>query len=105
MGQSSTTGQCCWLQEPPYENTSEGEPGVGVVRPEGHAELHTAGEHAVGLGGAQRGKVVDQDTDVALCATDNERGLATNPEARVDASNHTLEGQKAKHLHLHLLYG
>lgn len=56
-----------------------GEPGIGVVRPEGHAELHAAGEHPVRLVGAQSGEVIDEDTDVAFGATDNERGLAMNP--------------------------
>lgn len=69
----------CSLQKPPEENTSVGQPGIGIVRPEGHAELHTAGEHPVRLAGAQSGKVIDQDTNVAFGATDNERGLALNP--------------------------
>lgn len=56
-----------------------GEPGISIVRPKGHAELHAAGEHPVWLAGAQSGKVIDQDTNVAFSATDDERGLAMNP--------------------------
>lgn len=73
------TRQGCSLQEPPQQNTSVGEPCISIVRPEGHAELHTAGEHPVWLAGAQSGKVINQDTYVAFSAADNERGLAMNP--------------------------
>ena len=77
-------------------HTSVGEPGIGIVGPEGHAELHAAGEHPVRLAGAQRGKVVDQDANVAFGATHNERGLAVNPQASIDPSNHTLGREKTK---------
>lgn len=93
MRQRSTARQGRSVQELARQNTSVSEPGVGVVRAQGHAELHAAGEHAVGLAGAQRREVIDQHPHVALGATDGERGLALNPQARVDPSNHTLRRQ------------
>lgn len=60
------------------------EPGIGIVRPEGHAELHAAREHPVWLTGAQSGKVINEDTNVAFGATDNERRFAMNPQASID---------------------
>lgn len=56
-----------------------GQPGISIVRPEGHAELHAAGEHPVRLSGTQSSKVIYQDTHVPFSATDNERGLALDP--------------------------
>lgn len=99
MRQRSTARQGWSVHELSQQNTSVSEPGVRVVRPQGHAELHAAGEHPVGLSGAQRGEVINQHSHVALGATDGERGPALNPQASIDPSNHTLQRQNKPNIH------
>ncbi len=68
------------------------EAAVGVVDAQVQAELGARGEHAVGLVGALRNEVVDEDAGVAFGAVHGERRLALEPERGVDAGHDALAG-------------
>jgi hypothetical protein len=74
-----------------WRATSECEPAVGVIRAQWQTELHSAGKHSVWFVGAQCGEVINQDSNVAFCSTNNKGRLATDSKTGIDSSYHTLQ--------------
>ena len=66
---------------------------VGIVFAQQQPMLGARGEHAVGLGGAARGQVVDQYADVGLVAAGDPRGLALHLARGIDAGQQPLRGR------------
>ena len=64
----------------------------GVVLPEQQTPLRAGGEHPVGLVGALRHEVVDENADVRFCPVKDERFDATDKRDRIDSGDEPLCG-------------
>src|ERR1019366_10008713 len=69
-----------------------GETPVCVVVAQVEAELGARGEHAIGLVGALRNEIVDEDPGITFGPVHGEGRLALEPESRVDAGHDALAG-------------